>query len=144
MCALTPARRRLCLPIVLRSAALSTAQARLADVIRRGGSTRVRKVAETPFNMVLEARPWKRRGGCGLVVRSRAPIPQLSRTYPRTPLAARVRCGWRGDWVRGGPYSRGYNPYLKFTGRGICPLRRTAATWSAGERPECWLRRLSG
>lgn len=30
---------------------------RLADVVRRGGFSRVRRAAETPFNMVLEARP---------------------------------------------------------------------------------------
>lgn len=30
---------------------------RLADVARQGGFTRFRRVAETPFNMVLEARP---------------------------------------------------------------------------------------
>ncbi len=30
---------------------------RLADVVRKGGFTRFRRAAETPFNMVLEARP---------------------------------------------------------------------------------------
>ena len=30
---------------------------RLADVVRQGGFSRVRRAAETPFNMVLEARP---------------------------------------------------------------------------------------
>jgi hypothetical protein len=30
---------------------------RLADVVRRGGFSRVRRGAETSFNMVLEARP---------------------------------------------------------------------------------------
>ncbi len=30
---------------------------RLAEIIREGGFTRVRRAAETPFNMVLEARP---------------------------------------------------------------------------------------
>lgn len=30
---------------------------RLTETLRRGGFTRVRRVAETPFNMVLEARP---------------------------------------------------------------------------------------
>ena len=29
---------------------------RLEDVVRKGGFTRFRKAAETPFNMVLEAR----------------------------------------------------------------------------------------
>ncbi len=32
-------------------------EARLADVLRQGGFTRIRRAAETPFNMVLEARP---------------------------------------------------------------------------------------
>jgi hypothetical protein len=30
---------------------------RIAEVIREGGFTAVRRVAETPFNMVLEAKP---------------------------------------------------------------------------------------
>ena len=30
---------------------------RLADVAKRGGFTRFRRATETPFNMVLEARP---------------------------------------------------------------------------------------
>ena len=30
---------------------------RLAEVIRSGGFSQVRRAAETPFNMVLEARP---------------------------------------------------------------------------------------
>lgn len=30
---------------------------RLAEVIREGGFSKVRRAAETPFNMVLEARP---------------------------------------------------------------------------------------
>ena len=32
-------------------------QARLTEVIREGGFTRVRRATEGPFNMVLEARP---------------------------------------------------------------------------------------
>ena len=32
-------------------------EARLRDVVTKGGFTRVRRAAETPFNMVLEARP---------------------------------------------------------------------------------------
>lgn len=32
-------------------------QARLEDVLREGGFTRCRRAAETPFNMILEARP---------------------------------------------------------------------------------------
>jgi hypothetical protein len=32
-------------------------EARLADVIRQGGFTDVRRATETPFNLVLEARP---------------------------------------------------------------------------------------
>jgi SAM-dependent methyltransferase len=32
-------------------------EARLAAVVREGGFTRVRRAAETPFNIVLEARP---------------------------------------------------------------------------------------
>jgi SAM-dependent methyltransferase len=32
-------------------------EARIAEVVRQGGFRRVRRVAETPFNMVLEARP---------------------------------------------------------------------------------------
>jgi len=32
-------------------------EARLREVITRGGFTRVRRAAETPFNMILEARP---------------------------------------------------------------------------------------
>ena len=32
-------------------------EAKLREVIRAGGFTRVRRAAETPFNMVLEARP---------------------------------------------------------------------------------------
>src|SRR3954447_12926799 len=32
-------------------------QARLAEVLREGGFSRVRRAAETPFNLVLEARP---------------------------------------------------------------------------------------
>jgi SAM-dependent methyltransferase len=32
-------------------------EARLRDVVREGGFTRFRRAAETPFNMVLEARP---------------------------------------------------------------------------------------
>jgi len=32
-------------------------EGRLADVARQGGFSRFRKAAETPFNMVLEARP---------------------------------------------------------------------------------------
>jgi len=32
-------------------------EARLRDVISAGGFTRVRRAAETPFNIVLEARP---------------------------------------------------------------------------------------
>jgi SAM-dependent methyltransferase len=32
-------------------------EARLADVLREGGFTRIRRSAETPFNLVLEARP---------------------------------------------------------------------------------------
>jgi len=32
-------------------------EARLSDIIRKAGFTRVRKAAQTPFNMVLEARP---------------------------------------------------------------------------------------
>jgi hypothetical protein len=32
-------------------------EARLADVIRQGGFTAVRRATETPFNLVLEARP---------------------------------------------------------------------------------------
>jgi hypothetical protein len=31
-------------------------EARLAEVIRAGGFSRVQRVAETPFNMVLEAK----------------------------------------------------------------------------------------
>jgi hypothetical protein len=40
-------------------AALGTAagQARLSEAIRGGGFRHVRRVAETPFNMVLEAKP---------------------------------------------------------------------------------------
>jgi hypothetical protein len=30
---------------------------RLADVVRQAGFSRFRRAAETPFNMVLEARP---------------------------------------------------------------------------------------
>jgi hypothetical protein len=30
---------------------------RLAEVIRQGGFSKVRRAAQTPFNMVLEARP---------------------------------------------------------------------------------------
>jgi hypothetical protein len=30
---------------------------RLSEVIREGGFSRVRRTAETPFNMILEARP---------------------------------------------------------------------------------------
>ena len=32
-------------------------EARIADVVRAGGFTRFRRVAETPFNLVFEARP---------------------------------------------------------------------------------------
>jgi hypothetical protein len=32
-------------------------EARLTEVIRAGGFSRVRRAAETPFNLVLEARP---------------------------------------------------------------------------------------
>jgi hypothetical protein len=32
-------------------------QAKLSEVMRKGGFSRVRRAAETPFNMVLEARP---------------------------------------------------------------------------------------
>jgi hypothetical protein len=32
-------------------------QAQLTDVIRRGGFTHVRRATETPFNLILEARP---------------------------------------------------------------------------------------
>jgi hypothetical protein len=32
-------------------------EARLTEVIKQGGFTRVRRAAETPFNLVLEARP---------------------------------------------------------------------------------------
>jgi hypothetical protein len=32
-------------------------QMRLAQIIKKGGFTRFRRAAETPFNMVLEARP---------------------------------------------------------------------------------------
>jgi hypothetical protein len=32
-------------------------EARLADVFRKAGFTRVRRAAETPFNLVLEVRP---------------------------------------------------------------------------------------
>jgi SAM-dependent methyltransferase len=32
-------------------------EARLADILRRAGFTRVRRAAETPFNLVIEARP---------------------------------------------------------------------------------------
>ena len=32
-------------------------QARLADVFRKAGFTHFRRAAETPFNLVLEARP---------------------------------------------------------------------------------------
>ena len=32
-------------------------QARIGDVVREGGFTRFRRAAETPFNLVLEARP---------------------------------------------------------------------------------------
>ena len=32
-------------------------EARLTDVLNEGGFTRVRRAAETPFNIVLEARP---------------------------------------------------------------------------------------
>jgi hypothetical protein len=32
-------------------------EARLAEVCRRAGLTRVRRAAETPFNLILEARP---------------------------------------------------------------------------------------
>ena len=32
-------------------------EARLAAVLHEGGFTRVRRAAETPFNLVLEARP---------------------------------------------------------------------------------------
>jgi hypothetical protein len=32
-------------------------QAQLTEVIRRGGFTHVRRATETPFNLVLEARP---------------------------------------------------------------------------------------
>jgi hypothetical protein len=31
-------------------------EARLTDVLRKGGFTRVRRAAETPFNLILEAR----------------------------------------------------------------------------------------
>jgi hypothetical protein len=31
-------------------------EARLAEVIREGGFTRIRRATETPFNLVLEAR----------------------------------------------------------------------------------------
>ena len=32
-------------------------EARLREVVKRGGFTRFRRAAETPFNIVLEARP---------------------------------------------------------------------------------------
>jgi hypothetical protein len=32
-------------------------EARLAEVIKEGGFTRVRRATETPFNLILEARP---------------------------------------------------------------------------------------
>jgi hypothetical protein len=32
-------------------------EARLRDVVTRGGFTRVRRAAETPFNIILEVRP---------------------------------------------------------------------------------------
>ena len=35
----------------------TTTQTRLAEVLREGGFTRVRRATETPFNLILEARP---------------------------------------------------------------------------------------
>jgi hypothetical protein len=32
-------------------------EARLTDVLKEGGFTRVRRATETPFNLILEARP---------------------------------------------------------------------------------------
>ena len=32
-------------------------EARLTDVLEQGGFTRVRRATETPFNLILEARP---------------------------------------------------------------------------------------
>ena len=32
-------------------------EARLAEVIKQGGFSRVRRATETPFNLILEARP---------------------------------------------------------------------------------------
>ena len=32
-------------------------EARLTDVLKQGGFTRVRRATETPFNLILEARP---------------------------------------------------------------------------------------
>jgi hypothetical protein len=37
--------------------------ARIADIIDEGGFTHFRRAAETPFNLVLEARPWQQRFG---------------------------------------------------------------------------------
>jgi hypothetical protein len=38
-------------------AARSAHQTKLREVIHSGGFSRVRRAAETPFNMILEARP---------------------------------------------------------------------------------------
>jgi hypothetical protein len=36
---------------------VDTRERRLRDVLSKGGFTRFRRAAETPFNMILEARP---------------------------------------------------------------------------------------
>ena len=53
---------QLCVPASLNQevgAALGAqaGEKRIAEVLREGGFSRVRRAAETPFNMVIEARP---------------------------------------------------------------------------------------
>jgi hypothetical protein len=50
----TPASRAQEVGLALGAQAGET---RLREVVMRGGFTRVRRAAETPFNLVLEARP---------------------------------------------------------------------------------------
>jgi ubiquinone/menaquinone biosynthesis C-methylase UbiE len=82
-----------CIPVSLSQevgAALGAqaGQKRLTEVIKRGGFREVRRAAETPFNMVLEAGFEKRaRLSCGrqllaLVVRPRASVRSDRRRHP--------------------------------------------------------------
>ena len=105
-------------------------EARLREVIAPAAASQFRRAAETPFNMVLEARPELRSGGSGSIggVASQPGLGSLARpltSLPATRLKlAKVNSGSSNGRIRGRRGGRGGLFRLHRGGRGARRVRR--------------------